>query len=90
MEQRIPGLPENHVLLINQRHPLVQALLKLKSGSIVISEGTSSATDDLAKDLAVHIYDMAKLGVGGLEPSDILPFQERNSSLMSQLLERAL
>ncbi|WP_320676813.1 molecular chaperone HtpG [Prochlorococcus sp. MIT 1300] len=90
MEQRLPGLPENHVLLINRSHPLVNALLKLKAGSVIVGSTGSSPTERLSKDLARHIYDMAKLGVGGLEPNEVANFQERTATVMSQLLEKAL
>lgn len=26
MEQRLPGLPDHHVLLVNRKHPLVEGL----------------------------------------------------------------
>lgn len=90
MEQRLPGLPEHHVLLVNLRHPLVQALLKLKSGSVILSSNELSSTETLTKDLANHLYDLAKLGVGGLEPNEIAGFQTRTSDLMSKLMEKAL
>jgi molecular chaperone HtpG len=32
VDQRLPGLPHFHVLLVNQKHPLVDGLLKLHSG----------------------------------------------------------
>ena len=35
MEQRLPGLPDHHVLLVNRRHPLVEGLLKLQSLSLI-------------------------------------------------------
>ena len=39
MEQRLPGLPEHHVLLVNRRHPLVEGLLKLSAGSVLVGAG---------------------------------------------------
>ena len=49
-----------------------------------------SPTETLAQDLARHLYDMARLGVGGLEPNEIAGFQNRSAVLMGQLMERAL
>jgi molecular chaperone HtpG len=37
MEQRLPGLPDHHVLLVNRRHRLVNGLLKLAAGSVITS-----------------------------------------------------
>lgn len=91
MEQRLPGLPDHHVLLINRRHPLVEGLLKLSSGAILTSPGgESSPTQQLADDLSRHIYDMARLAVGGLEPNQLAGFQQRSSDLMGRLMQRAL
>ena len=86
MDQRLPGLPEHHVLLINRRHPLVDSLLKLKSGAVILTTTEDSPTKNLTKEVALHIYDMAKLGVGGLEPNEVLAFQSRTSELISKLL----
>jgi hypothetical protein len=41
MEQRLPGLPDHHVLLVNRRHPLVEGLLKLSSGAVLTTPGGS-------------------------------------------------
>ena len=89
MEQRLPGLPEHHVLLVNRRHPLVEGLLKLSSGA-VITGGGSSPSLQLAEDLSRHIYEMARLAVGGLEPNQLAGFQQRSADLMGQLMQRGL
>ena len=89
MDQRLPGLPEHHVLLVNRRHPLVEGLLKLKSGSVLVSTSGVSPTETLAQGLARHLYDMARLGVGGLEPNELAGFQSRSAVLMGQLMDRA-
>jgi molecular chaperone HtpG len=91
MEQRLPGLPDHHVLLINRRHPLVEGMLKLSSGAILTSSGgEASPTQQLANDLSRHIYEMARLAVGGLEPNQLAGFQQRSSDLMGRLMQRAL
>ena len=90
MEQRLPGLPDHHVLLVNRRHPLVEGLLKLKSGSVLVGDGGSSPTEALAKDLSRHLYDMARLSVGGLEPNELAGFQNRSSELMGTLMQRGM
>ena len=90
MEQRLPGLPDHHVLLVNRRHPLVEGLLKLKSGSVLVGSADSSPTERLSRDLAVHLYDMARLGVGGLEPNELAGFQTRSATLMGDLMQRGL
>ena len=90
MEQRLPGLPEHHVLLVNRRHPLVEGLLKLKAGSVLVGDGGSSPTESLAQDLSRHLYDMARLGVGGLEPNELTGFQTRSAEFMGPLMKRGM
>jgi len=89
MEQRLPGLPEHHVLLVNRRHPLVEGLLKLSAGSVITGTG-SSPSQQLADDLSRHIYEMARLAVGGLEPNQLAGFQQRSCDLMGRLMERGI
>ena len=90
MEQKLPGLPENHVLLINSLHPLVVGMLKLRTGSIIVGGSTESKSESLANDIARHLYDMARISVGGMDPSELPEFQTRNAKLMGQLLEKGL
>ena len=90
MEQRLPGLPDHHVLLVNRRHPLVEGLLKLQSGSVLVGNSESSPTLSLSENLARHLYDMARLGVGGLEPNELAGFQTRSAELMGTLMQRGL
>ena len=89
MEQRLPGLPENHVLLVNRRHRLVEGLQKLKAGAVVTGAG-QSPSQELAEQLSRHVYEMAKLAVGGLEPNELAGFQQRSCDLMGELMNRGL
>jgi molecular chaperone HtpG len=93
MEQRLPGLPDHHVLLVNRRHPLVEGLQRLAAGGVITSsDGSSSGSpsQELAKRLGTHLYEMARLAVGGLAPEQLADFQRRNGELMGELLRRGL
>jgi len=48
MEQRLPGLPDHHVLLVNRKHRLVEGLLKLSAGSVITGASGSSPSQQLA------------------------------------------
>ncbi len=89
LEQRLPGLPEHHVLLINQNHSLVKGLLKLHKGGVIIGSDKTSHTNEISNEIALHIYDLAKLSIGGLEPNELMGFQTRTSNLIGQLVEKA-
>ena len=89
MEQRLPGLPDHHVLLINRRHPLVEGLLKLSAGAVLTGAG-QSPSQQLAEELSRHLYETARLAVGGLEPNELAGFQQRSCTLMGKLMDKAL
>ncbi|MFZ9464105.1 MAG: molecular chaperone HtpG, partial [Vulcanococcus sp.] len=90
MEQRLPGLPDHHVLLVNRRHRLVEGLLRLSAGSVITGAEGGSPSQRLADDLSRHLYEMARLAVGGLEPNQQAGFQQRSCDLMGQLMDRGL
>jgi molecular chaperone HtpG len=90
MEQRLPGLPDHHVLLVNRRHPLVEGLRKLAAGAVITGAGDDSPSRRLALDLSRHLYETARLTVGGLEPNQLAGYQQRNAELMGRLMERGL
>jgi len=45
-------------------------------------------SEQLAADLSRHLYDLARLAVGGLEPNQLAGFQQRSSDLMGRLMEK--
>jgi len=85
MEQKMPGLPEYHVLLINKEHPLIVGLNKITSNKIIIDK-KDPIENPLASKIANHVYDMAKLSVGGLDQEQIINLQNNNADLISELL----
>ena len=86
MDQKLPGLPDHHVLVVNTNHALVEGLIKLKSGSIIVNSAANSPSEGLSIDLARHLYELAKLSVGGIPPTELAAFQTRATELMGKLL----
>ena len=85
MEQKIPGLPEYHVLLVNKDHPLINGLIKFSDKKIILNENDSDEIS-LTGRIANHIYTMAKLTVGGLDQKQIVDLQLNNAELLTELL----
>ncbi len=84
MEQKIPGLPEYHVLLVNKDHPLINGLIKFSDKKIILKKGSDESS--LTGRIANHIYAMAKLTVGGLDQKQIVDLQLNNAELLTELL----
>ena len=85
MEKKMPGLPEYHVLLINKEHPLIVGLNKITGNKIIIDK-KDAIENPLASKIANHVYDMAKLSVGGLDQEQLINLQNNNADLISELL----
>ena len=85
MEQKLPGLPEYHVLLINKEHPLISGLIKFTNKEIILDKNDMNESS-LTKKIATHIYEMAKLSVGGLDQKQIVDLQLQNAELLTELL----
>ena len=85
MEQRIPSLPDYHVLLINKDHSLIKALEKIKNKKLILN-GNKPEENLLTQKITNNIYNMAKLSVGGLNPEQVANLQLENASLISELL----
>jgi len=86
MEQKMPSLPEYHVLLINKEHPLIIGLNKITGNKIIIDK-KDPVENPLASKIANNVYDMAKLSVGGLDQEQIINLQNNNAELISELLD---
>ena len=85
MEQKLPGLPEYHVLLINKDHPLISGLSKLSDKKILL-KGEQNKEDFLSKKIVRQVYEMAKLSVGGMNQEDLHNLQINNAALITELL----
>jgi len=86
MEQKMPTLPEYHVLLINKKHPLIDGLIKINRNKIILDEKDSDE-NPLVTKIANHVYEMAKLTVGGLDQEQIINLQNNNAKLITELLD---
>lgn len=90
MQQQLSvQLPEDHTLLVNTAHPLVQNLLSLSQGSIVQTGGPSPAAD-LADRLCHYIYDLALMSQRGFDANGMQEFSERASQVLTQLTTMAM
>ncbi len=88
MQQQTPQFPEEHILLVNTTHPLIQNLVNLNSGVIATGTG-SSPTAELANLICNHVYDLALMAQKGFDAEGMNAFVERSNQVLTRLTERA-
>jgi molecular chaperone HtpG len=86
MQQQQMQFPEDHTLLLNTAHPLIQNLATLSQGAIV---GAESPSADLANMICHHIYDLALMAQKGFDADGMKSFVERSNQVLTQLTDKA-
>lgn len=86
MQQQNMAFPEDHVLLVNGSHPLIQNILQLNQGTIIQGTGESPA-GELAKALCLHVYDLALMAHKAFTPENMKSFVERSNRVLTQLTQ---
>jgi molecular chaperone HtpG len=87
MQQQAVEFPEEHILVVNTAHPLIQNLANINKGSIVGTEGTSP-NQALVNLVCHHIYDLALMAQKGINADGMNAFVERSNQVLTQLTER--
>nr|WP_315871099.1 molecular chaperone HtpG [Trichocoleus desertorum] len=88
MQQQLAQFPEEHVLLVNTAHPLIQNLINLNQGSIIQPEGQSDSSE-LANMICQHVYDLALMSQKGFDAEGMKAFVERSNQVLTRLTEQA-
>ncbi|WP_255348393.1 molecular chaperone HtpG [Gloeocapsa sp. PCC 7428] len=88
MQQQAAQFPEEHILLVNTAHPLIQNLVSLNQGSIVQGD-TASPSAELANMICHHVYDLALMAQKGFDAEGMKAFVERSNQVLTKLTERA-
>lgn len=84
MQQQQAEFPEEHTLVVNTAHPLIQNLAKLSQGSIIQDSG-SSPSGETAKLICQHIYDLALMSQKGFNAEGMKAFVERSNHVLTAL-----
>jgi molecular chaperone HtpG len=87
MQQQAVEFPEEHVLVVNTAHPLIQNLANINQGSILQSEG-ESPNQQLVNLVCHHIYDLALMAQKGVNADGMNAFVERSNQVLTKLTER--
>jgi molecular chaperone HtpG len=86
MQQQQAQFPEEHILLLNTSHPLIQNLMNLSGGAIV---GAESPSGDLANLICHHVYDLALMAQKGFDADGMTAFVARSNQVLTKLTDRA-
>lgn len=89
VQQQAAEFPEEHVLLVNTAHPLIQNLANLSQGSIIQGDGESPSAQ-LASMICHHVYDLALMAQKGFDAEGMKEFVERSNQVLTKLTERAM
>jgi molecular chaperone HtpG len=79
MQQKEVTFPDDHTLVINMNHPLVQNLLKLEQSQIITA---GERTTDL---LCRHIYDLALIAQKRFTGAEMQEFLDRSQKVLTKL-----
>jgi molecular chaperone HtpG len=82
--QQAMEFPEEHTLVVNTSHPLIQNLVNLSQGAIV-QTGGQSPSGDLANLICQHVYDLALMAQKGFDADGMKAFVERSNQVLTRL-----
>jgi molecular chaperone HtpG len=85
MQERVMGFPEDHVLMINTAHPLIQNLLDLNKGTII--QGGDDA-NSMVNLMCNHIYDLALMSQKAFDAEGMKAFVERSNQVLTNLTKK--
>ena len=88
VQQQQAQFPDDHILLVNTAHPLIQNLVSLSQGSILQGEGQSPSAE-LANSICQHVYDLALMAQKGFNAEGMKSFVERSNQVLTRLTDRA-
>jgi len=88
MQQQNADFPEDHILLVNTAHPLIQNLVNLNQGAIIQGDGEST-TNPLVNLICQHVYDLALMSQKGFDAEGMKSFVERSNDVLTKLTQQA-
>jgi molecular chaperone HtpG len=85
MQEKVMAFPEDHVLMINTAHPLIQNLLDLNKGTIIQGGDNSNSMVNL---MCNHIYDLALMSQKAFDAEGMKAFIERSNQVLTNLTNK--
>jgi molecular chaperone HtpG len=87
MQQQEMKFPEEHILMINTAHPLIENIYQLNKGAIIQGSG-ESPTKEMVNMMCQHVYDLALMAQRAFTAKDMTAFVERSNKVLTKLTKR--
>lgn len=87
MQQQAVEFPDDHVLVVNTSHPLIQNLAELNQGTIIQGSG-ESPNGQLVNMICQHVYDLALMSQKGFDAEGMKSFVERSNDVLTKLTQQ--
>jgi molecular chaperone HtpG len=87
LQQTAMSFPEDHVLMINVSHPLVENIYNLSKGSIIQGDGTSP-NQELVNMMCNHVYDLALMAHKAFDADGMKNFVQRSNQVLTRLTQK--
>ena len=87
MQQREMKFPDEHMLVINTSHPLIENIYQLNKGAIIQGSGESN-TQEMVNMMCQHVYDLALMAQRAFDAEGMTAFVERSNNVLTKLTQR--
>lgn len=87
MQQREMKFPEEHMLVINTAHPLIENIYQLNKGTIIQDNG-ESPTQEIVNLMCQYIYDLALMAQRAFNAEEMSDFVARSNKVLTKLTKR--
>jgi molecular chaperone HtpG len=87
LQQTTMKFPEEHILMINTTHPLIENIYQLSQGTIIQGDG-NSPTGELVNMMCQHVYDLALMAQKAFDADGMKSFVERSNAVLTRLTNR--
>ena len=87
MQEKTMAFPEDHILMINTSHPLIQNIVELSQGAIIQGTG-DSPSGELVNLMCQHVYDLALMAQKAFDAEGMKAFVERSNKVLTKLTEK--
>jgi molecular chaperone HtpG len=85
MQEKAMAFPEDHILMINTAHPLIQNLLDLSKTTIIQGGDDSNSMVNL---MCNHIYDLALMSQKAFDAEGMKAFVQRSNQVLTNLTKK--